>query len=308
MRQSPNPEYTKSIVLYTVSDDFHLVCRKTLHTDESNTPKEHEHKDFYELVMVSSGHGVHRIGQHEWEIGPGSVFLIPPHQSHCYVEYENLEIYNLLFAQKFVRNSMSDLSGLPGFQLLFNLSAKDATQNRTDGIRLHEEYFPKAIGILDEMDKLNNDFQPGSRTLLLSDFLRVMLLFSKHCHWAGPSRQINHIELLTRLLSELEKNVAEEWPLKKMAGKVYMSVSNFRQSFRKLTGRPPTEYLTRLRLSKAARLLETSMVSLDDIAQSCGFHDSNFFARQFKKYCLTLPARYRRELQTGKRAPIINIR
>ncbi|MBP5638482.1 MAG: helix-turn-helix domain-containing protein [Victivallales bacterium] len=307
MKKPRNPEYTKSIVSYTVSDDFSLVCRKTLHSDEKNTPKEHEHKDFYELVMVSSGRGIHRIGQHEWEITPGNVFLIPPHQSHCYVMYENLEIYNLLFTRKFVRNFLSDLSGLPGFQLLFNLSAKEATQNRTDGIRLQEEFFPEVISILDEMDNLNNDLLPGNRTLLLSDFLRVMLLFSSHCHWAGPSRQINHIELLTRLLSELEKNISDEWPLKKMAGKVFMSISSFRQNFRKLTGRPPTEYFTRLRLAKAARLLESSMIPLDDITQSCGFHDSNFFARQFKKYYHALPARYRRECQAGQRAPIIDV-
>lgn len=305
MKKISHQDISKSISNYVAWEDFRLVCRKTLHSNTINTPGEHEHRDFYELVTVTAGRGVHRVGRQDQAISPGNVFLIQPHQSHCYIEYENLEIYNLLFTRKFVRYFLPDLTRLSGFQMLFNLSPAETAHARTDGIRIREEHFPEVIRVLNEMDFLNSSMRPGDKTLLLSDFIRVMLLIARHSHWAGPSRQSYHIDQLTRLLGELEKSFAAEWSLARMAEKCRMSVSSFRQTFRKLTGTPPIEYLLRLRLAKSAVRLETSADPLETVAQDCGFHDANYFARQFKAHYHILPARYRRECQAGVRPPLL---
>ena len=105
------------------------------------------------------------------------------------------------------------------------------------------------------------------------------------------------------LLSELEKNCAVLWSLERMAKFCNMSVSSFRQSFRKLTGVPPLEYLVQLRLNKAAGRLATSTENLEEIADKCGFNDVNYFSKQFKKHFNILPSRYRKECSEGKRAP-----
>lgn len=293
----------RGISSYVAWEDFRLVCRKTLHSNSMDTPPEHEHKDFYELVVVASGSGLHRLQDREWRIAAGNVFLIPPHRQHCYVEYDNLLIYNLLFSQKFIRYFLPDLNRLPGYQLLFNFVASEAVRCPGDGICIQEEYFPKLLHLLEEMDKLNSSLQPGDKTLLLSNFGLVMLLLSKYVHWSGPQRQLANIEQLTRLLEELGNNIATPWSLEQMARFCNMSVSGFRQSFRRLTGVPPLEYLVRLRLSHALNKLEFTRESLTDIALSCGFNDVNYFSRQFKKHYSFLPARYRKECQAGVRLP-----
>jgi AraC-like DNA-binding protein len=49
------------------------------------------------------------------------------------------------------------------------------------------------------------------------------------------------------------------------------------------TGLPPIEYLIRLRIRQSMELLTASDMSVTDIAMECGFNDSNYFARQFKR-------------------------
>ena len=288
---------------YVIWDDFGLVCRKTLHSNELDTPPRHAHKDFYELVTVASGHGVHQVGGQEYEIGPGSVFLIQKSQSHCYVKYNNLLIYNLIFSERFIRSCLPDLNHLPGYQLLFNLSPDKAVRNPSDGIRIMEDFFPEVLHLLERMDKLNSSAQSGDKTMLLSLFAYVMLLLARHCHWAGPPKQLAYIEQLTGLLSSLEKKFAAPWSLEQMARICNMSVSSFRQSFRRMTGLPPLEYLVQLRLSRAAGMLVNSNESMDSVAAACGFNDVNYFSKQFKKHFDILPSRYRKDCQAGKRAP-----
>ena len=288
---------------YVIWDDFKLVCRKALHSNNMDTPSEHEHQDFFELVTVASGRGVHQVGNQKYEISAGSVFLIQPHQVHCYTEYNNLLIYNLIFSKRFVRLFLPDLNRLPGYQLLFNLSTHEAARSTADGIRIQEEFFPEVLHLLERMDKLNSSVQPGDKTMLLSLFANVMLLLARHAHWAGPSRQFACMEQLAGLLSELEKNFAGQWSLERMAKVCNMSVSSFRQSFRKLTGLPPLEYLMQLRLNKAARALECSVDPLTKVALQCGFNDVNYFSRQFKKHFNILPNCYRKECFAGRRPP-----
>jgi transcriptional regulator GlxA family with amidase domain len=61
------------------------------------------------------------------------------------------------------------------------------------------------------------------------------------------------------------------WSVGQLAYRVGMSGSAFNDRFRDLVGEPPMRYLTRPRLTQAARYLATSDRTLDDIARRCGY-------------------------------------
>ena len=308
MNTIASQQSVKNIKSYILWNDFNLVCHQALHSNPLDTPPEHEHKDFYELVIVASGSGVHQLVSQEWQISSGNVFLIPPKKSHCYKKYNNLLIYNLIFSEKFLRLFLADLSRLPGFQLLFNLEVKETIRHPSDGIRIKEEYFPEVIELLDRMNKLNHSMEIGDKTMMLSLFAHVMLLLARHVHFAGNLTQLYYVEKLSALLSELEHHFEVQWNLEKMAKFCNMSISSFRQSFKSFTGVSPIEYLLSLRLSKAARFLEYSSNSLEEIALQSGFGDVNYFAKQFKKHFDIQPSKYRRECQYGQRPPTLSIK
>ncbi len=62
-----------------------------------------------------------------------------------------------------------------------------------------------------------------------------------------------------------------------------LSDKYFRESFKKLYGLSPTQFLINLRLNEAAKLLSQGVFTVTEVAQTVGFSDVYYFSRLFKK-------------------------
>lgn len=288
---------SKGINSYITTPDFQLVCWFADHHSG-----EHFHRDFYELAVISSGHGIHTIGGISSEVSTGDILLIPPGQPHNYSEYDKLDLYNLLFTPQMMRYFLPDLTRTIGFQRIFDNTADSRTH--FSNLRICDEYFHEIFALLKEMSSLSDNTMPGTQMIILSDFIRVITLISLHSKPGFPDSKNHHIEEISQFLSMLEKNYTDQWDLAKMAHSCHMSVSNFRQIFRQVTSMPPLEYLIRLRLLRAIAMLESSDKNLEEIAYNCGFGSANYLSRQFRKNYNITPYRYRKEYQTGQREPL----
>ena len=60
-------------------------------------------------------------------------------------------------------------------------------------------------------------------------------------------------------------------------------------------GFSPTDYLIRSRIRRAEAILlgEGKTISITDVADRCGFNDSNYFSRQFRRVVGQSPRDYR---------------
>jgi len=84
--------------------------------------------------------------------------------------------------------------------------------------------------------------------------------------------------------------------LKQLADIACLSVGHFCRIFKKLTGRSAIDYITQLRVEKAALLLRQGEYNIKEIAFATGFNDSNYFTRVFKKYKNTAPSEFKKRL------------
>ena len=73
-----------------------------------------------------------------------------------------------------------------------------------------------------------------------------------------------------------------------------MSKSPLLKHFKEAIGITPLQYQLHLRISDAATLLNTSHENVSEIAFQCGFADSNYFSRQFKRITGMTPSEYRK--------------
>ncbi|WP_105619142.1 AraC family transcriptional regulator [Vallitalea okinawensis] len=64
--------------------------------------------------------------------------------------------------------------------------------------------------------------------------------------------------------------------------------------FKKNTGQTPSEYIQRLRVQHATKMLKETTMSVTKIAYELGFSSSQYFAKVFKKYMGTSPSQFRR--------------
>ncbi|MFO7820697.1 MAG: AraC family transcriptional regulator [Lentisphaeria bacterium] len=79
-----------------------------------------------------------------------------------------------------------------------------------------------------------------------------------------------------------------------LARQLHMSETSLLRLFRDNVGSSPHKEHLRIRLNHAAALLQHSEKSLEQIADECGFCDSNHFTRVFTREWKIPPGRYRR--------------
>jgi transcriptional regulator GlxA family with amidase domain len=98
-------------------------------------------------------------------------------------------------------------------------------------------------------------------------------------------------ELPIWILEHLHLDLAVEI----LAAKVAMSPRNFSRTFVKEFRVPPAQFITRLRVETALRLLEESDKSFQEIALGCGFGSVDTMDRAFRRETGQLPSHFRKK-------------
>lgn len=93
----------------------------------------------------------------------------------------------------------------------------------------------------------------------------------------------------------IEKNYRQAISIEKLAGEYYMSTRNFIRRFEAATGNTPLEYLQRVRIEAAKKLLENGHDSIEQIAVQCGYDDMGFFRKIFKRHVAINPKEYQKK-------------
>jgi AraC family transcriptional regulator len=92
----------------------------------------------------------------------------------------------------------------------------------------------------------------------------------------------------------LYDNWSTNFSLKHMSAIVDMHPITISKNFSRYFGCTLGEYIRKIRIEKAIRMIRTTELSLTDIAFTCGFADQSHFIRWFKKFTGTVPLQYRK--------------
>lgn len=100
----------------------------------------------------------------------------------------------------------------------------------------------------------------------------------------------------------LEAHAAEPVGLEDAARQAGLSPFHFLRVFKEVTGATPHQYLLRLRLARAAKLLAGDSTPITEVAFDCGFADLSNFVRTFRRAAGMPPRRFRKILQERRAA------
>ncbi len=118
---------------------------------------------------------------------------------------------------------------------------------------------------------------------------------------AGIHREIDGLRAppkifgrLSHAVSIMHERYADPLSTRELAAIARLSRSQFDRHFRRLFGTTPREYLLRVRVDAACRLLADTDRKTTDIAQEAGFYDHSHFSRTFRRITGTTPGDFRR--------------
>ncbi|MEI8244026.1 MAG: AraC family transcriptional regulator [bacterium] len=284
-------KHLRKIDAATVFQDrrFPLVVLKTLR----HGPTELHGHAFHELVVILSGRGRHVTERETYPISAGDAFLLAGAEAHGYADTRDLALVNILFDPQRLHLPLADVGDIPGYQALFRVEPRLRSQDRLRSrLQLVPDELAAAAQLIARLQAELREQKPGHRFAACACLMDLILYLSR-CYTRASAPMGGATLRLGQVLSFIEKNFAEPIRVSQLAGLAHMSESSLLRTFRQVMGTSPLDHVIRVRVGKAMELLRHGDVRVTEAAFQCGFRDSNYFARQFRKVTGRTPRQFR---------------
>lgn len=107
-----------------------------------------------------------------------------------------------------------------------------------------------------------------------------------------------------RALALMHRDIGAPWSAESLAREAALSRSAFMERFATLVGVPPMRYLTGWRLQTAKLQLRETRQTVSQLAHAVGYESEEAFSRAFKREFGLSPARWRDQVQSGRRGAL----
>ena len=225
----------------------------------------HRHGDQIQVVFLLEGQGEMEIEKKTWLLKPGDAIIIPCGSSH-----------QLSPAGSRGRAAFLDLRIPPdadGALTQFFQQREDVrkSEGNPEALLAAAERL-RLCQPLQDPDGIHSGILSGIWAAIDATFGQTLL--HRPAEEATDFR-LSAVEMLMRDHMQGPASVEE------LAKMVDISASQLTRLFRKHHNISPAGYYRRLRLRHAAELLRTSIYTVGQIAEACGFHDPNHFSKLF---------------------------
>ena len=148
---------------------------------------------------------------------------------------------------------------------------------------------------------LMKPFEPDELKARIKNLIVQRKRLHEHFRKEGLS-ELNHTNIssldkifIQKVYNVVNDNISDtEFSMDDFAEKLLMSKSLLYKKIVSLTGEPPVEFIRRIRLNKAAGLIENNSGNLSEIASEVGFNNPAYFSECFKKQFGVPPSQYKR--------------
>lgn len=266
----------------------HFSIDRIKRTDYFTMTDDHIH-DNYELYFLMEGARRYFIHDRTYHVRKGDIVLIDRFDLHRTADLESPghERIVLNFKPEMIRprtQQEQDLLLLPFQQGMKVLSLNMEQQNSAETMMLT---------MLNEA-ALN---EAGSLLFIESCLTQLLLLLSR-----ATRRLLNRSQpedepssnKMDQTAEYINRHYQKPLTLESLARHSYISTYYLSRKFKKHTGFTIIEYIQRVRVKEAQRLLRTSQHKVIDIAQQVGFENVTHFNRVFKKITHLTPLYYRK--------------
>ena len=102
--------------------------------------------------------------------------------------------------------------------------------------------------------------------------------------------------MVAKAKAYIDENYNKDISLDDVSRMVDISPYYFSKLFKQEQGENFIEYLTRIRMANARRILKNQNYNIKEVCAMCGYSDPNYFSRIFKKFEGVTPSEYRERL------------
>jgi AraC-like DNA-binding protein len=254
----------------------------------------HKHNEI-EIIYIRNGQGRKSIADNSETCNDGDIALIGPGVPHFYtldpvVSYQKVEAWVIQFDELVFGAKFFDYAETRNLKNLLKAAVEGVSFSHQTIVKTHDVW-PLFAG------------STGAERLLL--FIKLMGILATPGGYfpvigSATSNDIvvGNRDRMQKTKEFIQRNYANEVSLETLANNANLSKSAFCNLFKKTFNVCFSDYLTEIRLSKAAGLLAETDFSINEIYSKAGFSNQSYFNRCFKNHFRKTPNAYRKSLKT----------
>jgi AraC-like DNA-binding protein len=229
---------------------------------------------FIEIELIVSGSAIYRMGNKEYNLSPGDIWLLSIYDSHQVVCHKNLEIINIAIKPDLLNSKLlSHATSTHPLHCHFDEPAKAALLKKCEDL-FYEQVTDNPFSRLKAASILNEIVIDISRNAIIDSATADLGIIQDVSAW-------------------IQLHIQEDISLAQVAEKFSLTPNYLGTLFKKTMSVSYNDYLNNLRINHACHLLQTSNMSMKNIAQESGYHSVEYFNYIFKKFCGITPSQYR---------------
>lgn len=257
----------------------------------------HHHPE-YELVLIIKGKGRRMVGDHIDRFEQGDLVLLGPYLPHAWViDIEEGKDVRDLDDEAFVIQFSYDFLGNRFFEIPEFTSLKKFLLRSERGYVFYGDMKFRIISILRKMRKMDD-------TDRLYALFRIFQLFGnsdKYEILASPaymqSLTVKGSETMRSALQYIMQHFQKRIQIEDVLRITHKSYAAFYKAFKRTYGLSFTDYLLKVRIGYACKLLTEDQVKISEIAYDSGFDNLANFNRQFRKIKGITPSAFRNQIR-----------
>jgi len=121
--------------------------------------------------------------------------------------------------------------------------------------------------------------------------IRMLEAESRDQHLRDPDNKTTS-RPITASVAYILGHLDEKLTVAQLSKMAYMSESGYYRAFKNEMGVSPVDFTNGERIKLAANLLRQGTLSIQEVAQRCGFNSASYFTRKFKQAVGVCPARF----------------
>jgi AraC-like DNA-binding protein len=143
------------------------------------------------------------------------------------------------------------------------------------------------------VDKSGQQLEESLLRLRINELFLEVLRLLRQQHLTLDERLSSRRRSVELFLSSLINQIDRPWTLDLMAKQCGLGRSRFTHYCSEITNMTPSDYLNFCRVQRACQILTSdSRASITDVAFSCGFSSSQYFATVFRKHIRVSPSNF----------------
>ena len=278
----------------------HALNIFTLELDAWEFPL-HNH-NFYELIFVENGVGIHTVNDVSLNYKKGDIFLLTPQDEHSFeIEEKSVFTFVKFTEQLFVEKTENNSKGK--WQRKINAVLCNPNSHPSSVVKEgHENVKMFTLLTLLQNEYKNIDF--FSRQVVLDLFGAMITIVARSLNKDNSmisNKEVNEMDKISLMLGYIRQHIFEKEKLSiaALSDKFNLSTNYVGIYIKKNTGVSLQSIILETKFKTAERLLSTSNLPIKEIAHKLEFTDLSHFSKMFKKYKESTPSNYRKENKNG---------